>query len=234
MGLTLPTNPSTSTATVGKSYLLNINTGTASTPVWTLIGGQRASTLSRKGDSIDVSNKTNQGWKSSLIGLLSWSIALDGLVMLNDAGILALETAFNAGAQINVQFVYADGSYRTGWATISELTLDNQYNQAATLKGTLEGVGALSSVQPVISPATLTYSKSAATAQTFNVVPTTESLSTIANGSTALTVTTQYTYSSGVLTLTSTYLASLTVGTATITLTFSDGTTVTITLTITA
>lgn len=144
MAINLPSNPSPAQATVGKDYLLYINTGTASVPVWTLIGGQRAGTLTRKADSVEASDKTTGGWKASLIGLLSWSISLDGLVLLQDDGLDALEAAFNAGKQINVQFVYPSKSYRTGWGTISELTIDNQYNQAATLKGTIDGVGPLS------------------------------------------------------------------------------------------
>jgi len=144
MAVNLPSNPSPAQATVGKDYLLYINTGTPTIPIWTLIGGQRAGTLTRKADSVDASDKTTGGWKASLVGLLSWSISLDGLVLLQDDGLDALETAFNAGKQINVQFVYPSKSYRTGWGTISELTIDNQYNQAATLKGTIDGVGPLS------------------------------------------------------------------------------------------
>ncbi|MDR3565582.1 MAG: phage tail tube protein [Negativicutes bacterium] len=144
MSVTLPTNPSPAQATVGKDYLLYINTGTAATPVWTLIGGQRAGTLTRKGDTIDASDKTTGGWKASLVGLLSWAIALDGLVLLQDDGLTALETAFNGGKQVNIQFVYPNQAFRTGWGSVSELTIDNQYNQAATLKGTIDGVGPLS------------------------------------------------------------------------------------------
>jgi TP901-1 family phage major tail protein len=144
MAVTLPTNPSPAQATVGKDYLLYVNTGTATTPVWTLIGGQRSGTLTRKGETIDASDKTTGGWKASLVGLLSWAIALDGLVLLQDAGLEALETAFNAGQQVNIQFVYPDAKYRTGWGSISELTIDNAYNQAAVLKGTIDGVGPLS------------------------------------------------------------------------------------------
>lgn len=148
MAINLPSNPSPAQATVGKDYLLYLNTGTPTIPIWTLIGGQRAGTLTRKGDTIDASDKTTGGWKASLVGLLSWSISLDGLVLLQDDGLDALEAAFNAGKQINVQFVYPNKSYRTGWGTISELTIDNQYNQAATLKGTIDGVGPLSDITP--------------------------------------------------------------------------------------
>lgn len=142
--VTLPDNPSTSSATVGKDYLLYVNTGTATEPVWTLIGGQRGSSLSRSADSIDTSHKTSGGWKSSLAGLRGWSIDLDGLVLLNDTGIEALETAFNAGKQVNVKFEYPDGKYRSGWAAITDLSIETPHDGEASLSGTIEGNGALS------------------------------------------------------------------------------------------
>lgn len=232
--VTLPTNPSPSQATAGKNYLLYINTGTATTPVWTLIGGQRAGTLTRKGTSIDCSDKTTGGWTSSLIGLLSWSISLDGLVKLQDAGLQALEQAFNDAAQVNLQFVYPDGTYRTGWGSISELTIDNQYNQAATLKGTIDGAGPLSNLIPLITPSTATVSKAAATDLVFTIAPSTETVASVMNGATALTVTTQYTYSAGMLTIKAAYWSSLSAGTQTITVTTGDNATLTIVVTETA
>lgn len=81
-----PTNTG-SVATAGKDYLIYLNTGeTEATPVWTLLGGQRSGDLARKADSIDASNKTSGGWKSSLAGLREWSIDLESVVILNDAG----------------------------------------------------------------------------------------------------------------------------------------------------
>ena len=77
----LPVNPNISTATVGKDYLLMINTGTFAVPVWTVVGGQRNSKLTEKADSIDVSDKATDGWSSKLAGMKSWSIDLSGLVM---------------------------------------------------------------------------------------------------------------------------------------------------------
>ena len=112
--ITLPTNPSTSSATVGKDYLLYINTGTSGSPVWTLIGGQRGASLGRTADEIDVSNKTTSGWKSVKAGLRSWSIDLDGLVLLADDGIAALDYAFMNGLEINIKLEYPDKSSRTG------------------------------------------------------------------------------------------------------------------------
>lgn len=144
MAVTLPVNPSTSSATVGKDYLLSINTGTAEVPVWTLVGGQRGSSLSRTADSIDVSHKTSGGWKSTLAGMRGWSIDLDGLVLLTDTGLEALELAFSTSKEVHVKFQYPDLKYRTGWASVTNLSIETPHDGEASLSGTLEGNGALS------------------------------------------------------------------------------------------
>lgn len=143
MAVNLPVNPSPSSASVGKDFLLYVNTNDT-TPVWTLIGGQRSSNLSRTADSIDTSHKTSGGWKSSKAGLRGWSIDLDGLVLLQDEGLQALEAAFDQGLEVNVKFEYPDKKYRTGWAAITDLSIDTPHDGEASVSGTLEGNGPLS------------------------------------------------------------------------------------------
>lgn len=142
----LPTNPNLSTATVGKDYLLMINTGSYETPTWTTVGGQRNSKLTEKADSIDVSDKASDGWSSKLAGMKSWSVDLSGLVMLNDTGVDAMEVAFRAGKTIDIKLQYPDKSFQRGWAAITEFSKDVPHDGAATLSGTLEGNGPISPV----------------------------------------------------------------------------------------
>lgn len=142
----LPDNPNISTATVGKDYLLYVNTGAYDKPNWTRIGGQRNSQISQQADSIDVSDKASGGWSSTLAGMKSWSIDLSGLVMLNDDGVDALEVAFRAGKTVDVRLVYPDKSYQRGWAAITEFSKDVPHDGAATLSGKLAGNGELSPV----------------------------------------------------------------------------------------
>jgi TP901-1 family phage major tail protein len=232
--VTLPDNPSTSNATVGKDYLLYINTGTVAVPVWTLIGGQRGSSLGRTADSIDTSHKTSGGWKSAVAGLRGWSIDLDGLVLLNDLGIEALETAFNEGKPVNVKFEYPDKRYRTGWAAITDFSMETPHDGEASLSGTLEGNGALSDLIPSITPLSVTVSKASASDQTFTIAPSATTISSIKNGATSLTISTHYTYSAGNLLIKGTYLGGLTVGTQTLTIATGDGATITIVVELTA
>lgn len=143
MSITLPDNPSTSSAEVGKSFMLSVNTGTVEVPKWTLVGGQRNSGMTRQADSIDVSHKTSGGWSSTKAGLRSWSISLDALFIMGDEGIQALDEAFTAGKDVNIKLEYPDKSYQTGWASITEFSLDVPHDGAASISGTLSGNGPL-------------------------------------------------------------------------------------------
>lgn len=220
--MTLPINPSISSASVGKDFLLHVNTGTVGAPVWSLVGGQRSASLSRSADEIDVSCKTNDGWKATKAGLRTWSIDLDGLVLLADTGLAALEQAFMTGVEIHIQLLYPDGSYQTGWGSLTDFSMETPHDGEATIKGTISGNGAIGSRIPTIYPLTATVSKAAAVDKVFNIVPTTTTVSAVKDGGTALTVTTDYTYSAGTLTIKAAFFTGATVGTHAFTVTTGD------------
>ena len=135
-------------ATVGKDYLIYLNTGaTEAAPTWTLLGGQRSGDLTRQADEIDASHKTSGGWKTTLPGLRSWSIDLESVYLAGDAGAKFLEASFLAGKQVHVKFEYPDKSYVTGWGSVTECSLSTPHDDVATIKGTISGAGPLSEVQ---------------------------------------------------------------------------------------
>lgn len=143
---TFPTRTNaTSTATAGKDYLIYLNTGTTeAAPTWTLLGGQRSGDLNREADEIDASHKTSGGWKSTLLGLRSWSIDLETVYLAGDTGAKFLEASFLAGKQVHVKFEYPDKSFVTGWGSITECSLSTPHDDVATLEGTISGDGPLS------------------------------------------------------------------------------------------
>ncbi len=133
------------TATVGKDYLIYLNTGESEeSPKWTLLGGQRSGDLSRQADEIDASHKTSGGWKATLPGLRSWSLDLESVYLAGDEGAAFLEAAFLAGAQVHVKFEYPDKKYVTGWGSVTECSLSTAHDDVATISGTLSGDGPLS------------------------------------------------------------------------------------------
>ncbi len=234
MSITLPVNPSTSSASVGKDYLLYINTGTALSPVWTLIGGQRSADLSRSADSIDVSHKTSGGWKSNKAGLRGWSIDLDALVLLSDAALPYLEKAFDDGTEINVRLQYPNMTEQIGWGSLTDFSLATPHDGEASLTGTIEGNGALSSRSPSVDPVSATVSKASPADKVFTIAPSATTVSAVKIDSVAVVITTGYLYSTGTLTIKSATCGALTIGNHTIEVTTGDGATLNMILTVTA
>nr|DAE53973.1 MAG TPA: major tail protein [Bacteriophage sp.] len=140
--------PAANTTALGKDFLLYVNTGTSeATPTWTVIGGLRSNDLNLSADSVDASNKTTGGWKTTLPGLRNFSIDLDTVYQLNDAGVEFLMEAFLAGAQVHVKFERSDKKFYTGWAAITDFKIPTPHDDVVEITGTLDGAGALSDLQ---------------------------------------------------------------------------------------
>ena len=108
------------------------------------IGGQKGCTLSMEADSIDVSNKNDWGWASTIGGAKSWSVSCDGQFIADDAGQKALMDAFVAGTEVDVEMKNTGETvYFAGKASITSIEVDAQFDDVATLSIELTGVGAL-------------------------------------------------------------------------------------------
>ena len=108
------------------------------------IGGQKGCTLTMEADTIDVSNKNDFGWASTIGGAKSWSVSCDGQFVADDAGQQALFDAFVAGTDVDVEMKNtAESVYFAGKATITSLEVDAQFDDVCALSMELQGVGAL-------------------------------------------------------------------------------------------
>ena len=108
------------------------------------IGGQKGCTLSMEADSIDVSNKNDFGWASTIGGAKSWSGSCDGQFITDDVGQKKLMECFVAGTEVDVEMKNSDSSvYFAGKASITSIEVDAQFDDVATLSIELTGVGAL-------------------------------------------------------------------------------------------
>ena len=67
----------------------------------TAVGGQKGCTLSMEADSIDISNKSDFGWASTIGGAKSWTVSCDGQFITDDAGQKKLMEAFVAGTEFD-------------------------------------------------------------------------------------------------------------------------------------
>ena len=113
------------------------------------VGGQKGCTLTMEADTIDVSNKNDFGWASTIGGAKSWSVSCDGQFIANDEGQKALMDAFVAGTEVQVEMKNtAQSIYFAGKAAITSLEVDAQFDDVATMTIELQGIGALSTVKP--------------------------------------------------------------------------------------
>lgn len=126
----------------GIDFILNVNTGTDSVPVWTKVGGQRGATLNRSADTVETTSKDSDGYKSYEASFKDWSIDADGLIVTDDAGWVEMEDAFEAGSKLKVQFVTASGDKYDGSVIITDFPVEAPYDDMATYSVTLQGTGA--------------------------------------------------------------------------------------------
>ncbi|MGE4213775.1 MAG: major tail protein [Anaerotignaceae bacterium] len=89
-------------------------------------------------------------------------------------------------------------------------------------------------VEATMSPTTVTFSLASPADVTATLTPTTATIASVKNVSTALTLDTDYTYSTGTLTIKSTYLSTQSAGSTVLTVTTGGGTVLTLTITVTA
>ena len=108
------------------------------------IGGQKGCTLTMEADTIDISNKNDYGWASTIGGAKSWSVSCDGQFVADDAGQQALFDAFVAGTEVDIEMKNtAESVYFAGKAAITSLEVDAQFDDVCTLSMELQGIGAL-------------------------------------------------------------------------------------------
>lgn len=127
----------------GIDILVSVNTGTVAVPVYTVVGGQRGATLNRSSESIDVTSKVTGDWKKSLSGFKEWSVDCDGLFALTDTGFVALETAFEAGAEVLIKIANGTVLVYSGSAIITDFPIEAPYDDVATYAVSFTGTGAL-------------------------------------------------------------------------------------------
>lgn len=130
----------------GVDVLVKVNTGTAQTPVLTVVGGQSGASLSRSRSMIETTNKQSNGWAEKLPGIAEWSVDADAFMVIGDAGYKALSDAFKNRTKVSIEIAVSTGtgsSKFTGDAYVSDLPMEFGQDDAVTFSLTLEGTGAL-------------------------------------------------------------------------------------------
>jgi TP901-1 family phage major tail protein len=128
----------------GIDFIIEVNTGTDASPIWTKVAGQRGGKLTRGTDDLDLTSKDGSGWEDSDYGNLSWGIESDGLLTEGDAGYLALENAYMNRQKIKVHMKTAGGSKYEGKVLIQDFPIDAPHDDLVTYEVKLKGCGPLS------------------------------------------------------------------------------------------
>lgn len=82
----------------GKNVLLKVDTGVSPT-VFAALAGQKTCTLSINGSEIDTSDKTTDGWATSLAGLNKMTVDVSGVAVWPDSsGLELIRAAASADA----------------------------------------------------------------------------------------------------------------------------------------
>ena len=108
----------------------------------TLIGGQQGCSLNMETETSETTTKDSGVWSESEAVGLSWSVDCDGLVVVGDEGLEALETAWENLQQVDVKYGTAE-KYKTGKAIITSLSSNSPSKEKTTYSVSLQGVGAL-------------------------------------------------------------------------------------------
>ena len=108
----------------------------------TLIGGQQNCSINRETETSDTTTKDSGVWSEAEAIGLSWSVDLDGLVVVGDQGLEALETAWENLQQVDIKYGTST-NYKSGKAIITSLSSNSANKEKTTYSVSLQGVGAL-------------------------------------------------------------------------------------------
>lgn len=126
----------------GAAVFVYINTGTEGSPVWTKVGGQREATFDRGAGVIDTTDKDSGGDEEHLADDRNWGISFGAFLIEDNAGWLAVESAFDGSLQKQYQFRTVGFNYM-GKATVESLSIAGAKGDAGVASFTLKGTGAL-------------------------------------------------------------------------------------------
>lgn len=128
----------------GTDFLVQVNTGTPTVPVWTTVAAQRDASVSESSDTIDFSSKDGRAWEGRA-GRYESEVSLDGLVpVAAEAGFDALKAANRNGTLIQLQTRRAGVAYEKASAIVTQMDQEYPDQGEATFSGTFKITGSWS------------------------------------------------------------------------------------------
>lgn len=113
----------------------------------TVIGGQQGASINMESETTETTTKDSGDWAEAEVTGLSWSVDLDGLVVIGDEGLKALKTAWRTKTLVDVKYG-TPTNYESGKAIISSYSQNSPAKEKSTYSVSLQGVGALTETNP--------------------------------------------------------------------------------------
>lgn len=106
------------------------------------VGGQTGATLNRSAETIDVTDKTNDGYKEYMAGLKEWSVDFDGFIVTDDGGIDILDEVFEARKKVYLEIEMGGKKY-TGSGYIVDYPIEMPLDSAVSYSLSVSGASPL-------------------------------------------------------------------------------------------
>lgn len=132
-----------SAATAGKNIIVSVWDATGSKLL--AIKGQKSLKLNRKADSIDITTKDDDDWKSKMAGMKEWGLDTDGIYVTSDESHRELSNAFENSSPVLIKITNKKtiSDMFGGLASITDYSFEAPYDDAMTYSLSLEGMGPL-------------------------------------------------------------------------------------------
>lgn len=131
----------------GRSVLIKVDTagvgGGGAT--WFSIGQQRGGSLKRSSDTVDGTNKSDNGWPNSVVTRTPWSVSVDGALDPSDATWTYILGRWEAKVKVWIQIDASaiSGLKKEGQCVITNLQADFPEKDLVSYTIDLEGASAL-------------------------------------------------------------------------------------------
>lgn len=124
----------------GTGVLLKVNITDSAGTDWATVGGQRGLAVDSSGNVIDLSHKGTGRVKSVIVGRLTKTITLDGLVAVIDNAQTELEDAHENGTEVQLA-EYKDGVIlKTTTAVVTDVKKNYPDEAESTLTVSLQQI----------------------------------------------------------------------------------------------
>jgi predicted secreted protein len=124
----------------GFQCILKVGAGNAE------VGRAKAVKLNGTSGSIDITTRSDAGWKAFIQGLKEWDVTIEQLWVSDNAALGAIRTAYINGTTIAVDLKDGEAKGFTGTAIVTAFGLDQPLDGACMTPISLKGTGALTPV----------------------------------------------------------------------------------------